>query len=150
MRGRVVIILVLVSLFVGVAATGLSATPRDDFYVEKACGPEDTLWDMPACIVTYGEGAAEMFVGGWMVYEDRVLWEKGEKVREIARVYLVTEDKVSTLRGQIRWLDDSGMFTFSKGSGDADGIHANGTIDFLDVLPDGRYLFSLSGTAHVE
>lgn len=132
------------------AAAGASATPRDDFYLEKACGPGDTQWDLPVCFVTHGEDTAEMFEGGWIVYEDRVLWEKGDKVREVARVYLVTADQESTLRRQIRWLDDSGMFTFSKGSGEAAGIHANGTVNFLNVGSDGRYLFSLSGTAHVE
>lgn len=151
MRRRAVILLVLVSLLVGVTATGASAThPEDDFYLEKACG-SDTVWGLPACEITEAEGPAAMFVGGWIVYEDRVFWEKqdGRKVREIARVYLVAPSG-DTLRGQIRWLDDYGMFTFSKGTGEAAGIHANGMIGFLDVLSDGRYLFSLEGSSHTE
>jgi hypothetical protein len=142
-------LLVLVSLIVGVVATGAGATPpADDFYLEKACG-SDTVWDLPACEITEAASAAEMFEGGWIVYEDRVFWEKGDKVREIARVYLIAPSG-DTLRGQIRWLDDHGMFTFSKGEGEAAGIHATGMIYFLDVLADGRYLFALEGTSHIE
>lgn len=151
MRKRAVILLVLVSLLVGVATTGASATPpEDDFYLEKACGTA-TYNDLPACEITEAQGPAAMFEGGWIVYEDRVYWEKGDKVREIARVYLVApDDETTTLRGQIRWIDDYGMFTFSKGTGQAAGIHAKGMIGFLDELTDGRYLFSLDGTSHTE
>lgn len=148
MTRRAVILLVLVSLLLGAAATGVSATPRGDFYLEKACG-SDTVWGLPACAITQADGPAEMFEGGWIVYEDRVYWEKGDKVREIARVHLVAPSG-DTLRGQIRWLDDYGMFTFSKGTGEAAGIHANGMINFERVLADGRYLFSLTGTSHIE
>lgn len=149
MTRRAVILLVLVSLLLGAAATGVSATPpADGFYLEKACVGA-TYNGLPACTITDGEGPATMFVDGWIVYEDRVFWYPPEKrqIREIARVYLVTQDEETTLRGQIRWLDDHGKFTFSKGTGEAAGVHANGTIH---VLNWDEGLFSLSGTYHVE
>jgi hypothetical protein len=148
MKTRAVILLVLVSLLVSVAAVA-NASPRDDFSLEKTCMSLTPGMEENACDISEATGPMAMFNGGWIVYQDRVYWEKGDKVREIARVHLVAPSG-DTLRGQIRWLDDGGMFTFSKGTGAAAGIHGNGLISYVGSETDGRALFSLTGTYHVE
>ena len=100
-----------------------------------------------ACDISGATGSMEIFNGGWIVYLDRVYWEKGDKVREIARVHLVSPSG-DTLRGQIRWIDDHGMFTFSKGTGAAAGIHANGLIEYEREVEGPRWVYSLTGTYH--
>lgn len=147
MTKRAVILLVLVSLLASVAAVA-NASPREGFSLEKTCLSSTYADPMAAaCDISGATGDMDVFTGGWIVYQDRVYWEKGEKVREIARVHLVTPAG-DTLRGQIRWLDDYGMFTFSKGTGDAAGLHANGLIHYIGESPDGRWVYSLQGTYH--
>jgi hypothetical protein len=150
MTKRVAILLVLVALLVSATAAVAYGSPREDFSLEKTC-LSSTYPDPEAvaCDITDATGPWSMFNGGWILYEDRVYWEKGDKVREIARVHLVTPAG-DTLRGQIRWLDDQGMFTFSKGTGQTAGYHANGQILFEEVASDGRYVFSLTGSYHIE
>jgi len=147
MGKRAVILLVLVSLLVGVMGAGASASPREDFSLVKTCMSLTPGMEANACDISGAIGEMAMFNGGWIVYQDRVYWEKGDKVREIARVHLVTTSG-DTLRGQIRWLDDHGMFTFSKGTGTAAGLHANGVIEYVGAAADGRAVFSLTGTYH--
>lgn len=140
MKRRAVILLVLVSLLVSAVGATAQASPKEGFYLEKSCSDVE-------CVITVAEGPFADLVGEIVEYQDRVLGENpGGHFFEIARI-TVDDGEGTTLRGQIRWKDDHGLFTISKGTGDMQGLHASGTINYL-YDEDGRSVFSLDGTYH--
>jgi hypothetical protein len=139
MSRRVLILLVVASLLVGVAATGASATPGERFYIEKTCAA--------ACVITTAEAPFEGLLGATIDYEDRVLmWPNpGGHLFETARITIVTPD--GTLFGRIHFKDVAGTFTITRGTGDYQGLHVNGVITWSDLE---NWIFALEGSYHFE
>jgi hypothetical protein len=134
------------ALLFGLAGTVL-ASKSDEFTLQKACPHVD---DPAACDIVSADPLT-MLVGGQIHYLDRVwkeTWRDGSL--EIARVNVVTGDGKGAVIGQIRFLGYSGLFTWSKGTGTLAGLHASGTIEFVGTTSDGRWLYELAGTYHID
>jgi hypothetical protein len=130
------------------ASTIAQASPPENFYLTKIC---PSLDNPNACDIQYADSPFEHLVGGQIIYFDRVYWENpaGHEF-EIARVEVTTGDDTGQAIGQIRWIKDYGLFTFGQGSGSLAGLHANGRVEFVEITDDGRYVFSLTGTYHID
>jgi hypothetical protein len=137
---RLLLISVLV-LLVALSVTAVAlATPAEEFSLKKVCDLPPTV---PACRLTEATGPFSVLNGGLIVYQDRAYFENTAGVFEVARVVLTSEDGESTMIGQIRWVKDHGYFTLGQGTGDLNGLHATGDIQWLEDVT-----FSLSGAYH--
>lgn len=147
MKTRISIIILIIAATL-LATTTVQASPRQDFYFEKVCPSPD---NPNACDIVDADSPFEQLMGGQVEYFDRVYWDNPAGFTfEIARVEVTTDESDGMVIGQIRWLKDHGLFTFTRGSGSLDNLYAAGRIDFLGVDPDGRWRFSLSGTYHID
>jgi hypothetical protein len=147
MKTRISIMILFIAVTL-LATTTVLASPRQDFYFEKVC---PSLDNPNACDIDYAGSPFDQLVGGQVVYFDRVYWDNPASFTfEIARVEVTPGDSNGMVIGQVRWLKDHGLFTFTQGSGSLDNLYATGRIDFLGVDPDGRWRFSLSGTYHID
>ena len=54
------------------------------------------------------------------------------------------------VRGQIRFIGETGKFTLRQGEGALAGLHATGTIAYTGTTRDGRSAFTLTGQYHVD
>lgn len=139
----------LIGLLLTVLATTMAqASPRQDFYLEKVC---PSLDNPNACDIQAADAPFGHLAGGQIIYFDRVYWENpAGHTFEIARVELTTGDGCGVAIGQVRWIRDHGLFTFRQGSGCLDGFHANGRVEFVKIDTDGRWVFSMTGTYHID
>ena len=130
------------------AVTAVQASPRQDFYMEKICPNAD---NPNACDIQDAAPPFAQLIGGQIIYTDRVYWENpAGHLFEIARVEITTGDDSGSALGQIRWIGDYGLFTIMQGTGSLAGLHANGKVEFKDVASDGRWVFTLIGTYHID
>jgi len=138
---------IVVLMIAMLAVPTASASPRQDFYLEKLCPSAD---NPNACDIVTADPFMQL-VGGQIIYTDRVLWENpAGHMFEIAKVVITTGDNSGSAMGQVRWLGDYGLITIMQGTGSLAGLQANAKVEFKEIAPDGRYLFSLTGTYHVD
>ncbi|MBI5031385.1 MAG: hypothetical protein HZB51_12720 [Chloroflexi bacterium] len=140
------------SALVAILATTASvqASPRDTFYMEKVC-LSVIAPDLNACDIVTADSFGQL-VGGLIIYNDRV-WIPANPAGftfEIARIQVTTGDNSGTATGQVRWLKDHGLFTISQGTGSLAGLHVNAVVQYVGETADGRWLYSVSGTYHVD
>lgn len=147
MKIRISIIFLIIAVLL-LGTTSVHASPGQDFYLEKVC---PSLSNPNACDIVYANPPFEGLVGGLVIYDDLVYWDNPAGYTfEIAKVEVTTGNHDGMVAGQIRWIKDHGLFTFRQGSGSLDNLYATGRVDFIDVDPDGRWFFSLTGTYHIE
>ena len=129
------------------AVPSVQASPKQYFYVKASC----PLNDLNTCKIEDASPPFEHLVGGQMLYSHHVdqINPAGIAI-QIARVEMITESGNGMAIGQVRWIDDGGRFTFGQGSGSLAGFHATGKVAFEGVTPEGRLVFSLSGTYHID
>ena len=138
---------IIVLMIAMLAVSTVSASPRQDFYLEKICPSAD---NPNACDIVTADPLTQL-VGGQVIYTDRVYWENpAGHLFEIAKVVITTGDGSGSAMGQVRWLGDYGLITIMQGTGSLAGLQANAKVEFKEVAADGRYLFSLTGTYHVN
>ena len=145
---KLLFVMMIVLMASMLAVSTAQASPREDFYMEKICPSPD---NPNACDIQNAAAPFTRLNGGQILYTDRVYWENpAGHLFEIARIEIKAGDGSGTARGQIRWVGDYGLFTIMSGTGSLKGLRANGRVEFKDVAPDGRWMFTLSGTYHVE
>jgi hypothetical protein len=144
---RLIVVGIAVLMIAMLAIPTASASPRQGFYLEKLCPRVD---NPNACDIVTSDPFTQL-VGGQIVYTDHVLWENpAGHFFEIARVLITTGDGSGSAEGQVRWLGDYGLITIMQGTGSLAGLQANARVEFKDVAADGRLLFSLTGTYHMD
>lgn len=138
----------LIGLLLAMLVTTLAqASSPEYFSLEKVC---PSLDNPNACDIQSADPISQL-AGGQIIYFDRVYWENpAGHLFEIARVEVTTGDGSGQATGQIRWIKDHGLFTIGQGSGSLAGLHATGRVEFVDIANDGRWLFSLTGTYHID
>jgi len=125
----------------------VQAAPPSDFYFEKVC---PSLSNPNACDIQNAFPFTQLN-GGQINYFDRVLWENPAGfVFEIAKIEVTTGDNTDMTTGQVRWIRDHGLYTLRPGTGSLVGLHASGRVEFVGMTEDGRYLYELTGTYHVD
>lgn len=145
---KLLFVMMIVLMASMLAVSTAQASPREDFYMEKICPSPD---NPNACDIQNAAAPFTRLNGGQILYTDRVYWENpAGHLFEIARIEIKAGNGSGTARGQIRWIGEYGLFTVMSGTGSLKGLHANGRIEFKDVAPDGRWIFTLRGTYHVE
>lgn len=143
---KLFVIGIVVLMIAMLAVPTAQASPREDFYLEKLCPNAD---NPNACDIVSADPFSQL-VGGQIIYTDRVLWENpAHHMFEIARIELTTGDGSGGASGQIRWLGDHGLFTIMQGTGSLAGLKANGRVDYAGEV-DGRWLYKLTGTYHMD
>jgi len=140
--------IMLALLFVLALVTfSVQAAPPNDFYLEKVC---PSLSNPYACDIQNASPFTQLD-GGQINYFDRVLWTNPAGfVFEIAKIEITTGDDSGVTTGQVRWIRDHGLYTLRSGSGNLAGLHATGRVEFVGMTEDGRYLYALTGTYHVD
>jgi hypothetical protein len=141
----------VVMLLVILATTASAqAAPRQTFYLEKVC-PSNLAPTLNACDIVAANPFGQL-VGGMIIYNDRVWMPEnpGGFTFEIARIRLTTGDNSGGATGQVRWIKDHGLLTISQGTGSLAGLHVNAIVNFKEVADDERWIFSVSGTYHVN
>jgi len=124
------------------------ASPKQDFQLDAIC---PSLTHENACDIISANSPFEQLVGGYFVYLNRVdQVNPAGHIIQVSRVELFTGTGDGMAIGQVRWLTDSGRFTFGQGTGSLAGLHATGKIAITGFAPDGRVIFSLTGTYHVD
>lgn len=140
----------LALLIVLATTASVQASPRQAFDLEKVC-PSNIRPDLNACDIVTATPFGQL-VGGMIIYNDRVWMPEnpGGFTFEIARIQLTTGNNSGTATGQVRWIKDHGLLTISQGTGSLAGLHVNAVVQYVDETMDGRWLYSVSGTYHID
>jgi len=134
-------------VLMGAAVPSAASPPRNTFEIVKLC---PSAGDDASCDIVASTPFTEL-VGGRIIYDDRVYWENPAGwTFEIARVTLTTPGDAGTVvRGQVRWIRDSGLITLRQGSGTLAGLHGTGVVEYTgDVGAQSK--FTLTGTWHID